>query len=124
SASTVQVVYEVELGGSAENTNPPSGGSNTLTNAMNFYGDLDASGGIKLSNAGDRAVINVGGNFNTNSGLEGIKELNVIGNVTMSGWGSGAGLKRIISNGNVDLSGSAQSEIVSAKGTITTSGGG
>ncbi|WP_151838952.1 hypothetical protein [Acinetobacter radioresistens] len=124
SASTVQVVYEVKLGGSAENTNPPSGGSNTLTNAMNFYGDLDASGGIKLSDAGDRAVINVGGNFNTSSGLEGIKELNVIGNVTMSGWGSGAGLKRIISNGNVDLSGSAQSEIVSAKGTITTSGGG
>ena len=124
SASTIQVVYEVKLGGSAGNTSPPSGVSNTLTNAMNFYGDLDATGGIKLSDAGDRAIVNVGGDFITSSGLEGVKELNVIGNVNMSGWGSGNALKRIISNGNVNLSGSAQSDIVSAKGTITTSGGG
>lgn len=124
SASTIQVIYEVKLGGSAGNTSPPSGVSNTLTNAMNFYGDLDATGGIKLSDAGDRAIVNVGGNFITSSGLEGVKELNVIGNVNMSGWGSGNALKRIISNGNVNLSGSAQSDIVSAKGTITTSGGG
>lgn len=124
SASTIQVIYEVKLGGSAGNTSPPSGVSNTLTNAMNFYGDLDATGGIKLSDAGDRAIVNVGGDFITSSGLEGVKELNVIGNVNMSGWGSGNALKRIISNGNVNLSGSAQSDIVSAKGTITTSGGG
>ena len=129
SASTVQVVYEVELGGSAENTNPPSGGSNTLTNAMNFYGDLDASGGIKLSNAGDRAIVNVTGNFITRSGLSGIKELKVLGDVDIEGSGI-SGLKSIYSKGNVylgkraDNSGSGAVDFVSAMGTVNILGGG
>lgn len=120
SSSTIQVVYDVLLnssdssgGGSSNTTSFPSG--------MNFYGDLDANGGINFSSAGDRAVVNVAGDFNTNSGLKGIKELRVIGDVDISGGGA-TGLENIYSNGDVTLKASGNYSLVSAKGGVATSG--
>lgn len=117
-SSTIQVVYEISF----TNNNGNSGNVTTFPSAMNFYGDFDANGGIKISNAGDRAVVNVAGDFSTGSGLTGIKELKVMGDVNISGGGI-TGLENIYSNGNVTLNASGSVNLVSAKGTVTTTGG-
>ena len=120
-SSTIQIVYEVALDASSTPDDNNSTGTSSFPAAMNFYGDLDAKGGIKLSNGDNaRAVINVAGNFTANS-IKGIKTLNVIGNVTISGAGI-EGLENIYTNGNVNLSGSGSVNLISAKGTVTTNG--
>ena len=121
-SSTVQVVYEISFTNDNSNNNGNSGNVTTFPSAMNFYGNLDANGGIKISNAGDRAVVNVAGNFSTGTGLTGVKELKVIGDVNISGGGI-TGLENIYSNGNVTLNASGSVNLVSAKGTVTTTGG-
>lgn len=121
SSSTIQAIYDISLASDSTSTGD-SGSTVTFPSAMNFYGNLDANGGINLSNAGDRAVINVAGDFSTGSGLTGIKELKVLGNVNISGGGI-TGLENIYSNGNVSLTASGTAKLVSAKGTVTTSGG-
>ena len=120
-SSTIQIVYEISF----TSDSPPennSSGNTTFSGAMNFYGNLDASGGITLSNAEDRAVVNVTGNFTTTSGLKGIKELKVLGDVNIGGGGI-TGLENIYSNANVTLNASGTASLVSAKGTVTTTGG-
>jgi cytoskeletal protein CcmA (bactofilin family) len=120
-SSTIQIVYEVSLDSASTPDDNNSNGSSNFPAAMNFYGDLDARGGIQLSNGdNDRAVINVAGNFTANS-IKGIKTLNVIGNVNISGAGI-QGLENIYTNGNVNLSGSGSVNLISAKGTVTTNG--
>ncbi|WP_262443060.1 FapA family protein [Acinetobacter ursingii] len=121
-SSTIQVVYEISFTNDNPNNNGNSGNVTTFPSAMNFYGDLDANGGITISNAGDRAVVNVAGSFSTGSGLTGIKELKVMGNVNISGGGI-TGLENIYSNGNVTLNASGTANLVSAKGKVETSGG-
>ncbi|WP_374666130.1 hypothetical protein [Acinetobacter sp.] len=122
SSSKIQVVYDISLNQDASTGNDNSAKSTEYSGAMNFYGNLDANGGINFSNAGDRAVVNVSGNFNTNSGLSGIKELKVLGDVNIGGGGI-TGLENIYANGNVTLKASGNASLVSAKGTVTTSGG-
>ncbi|MCJ8159970.1 hypothetical protein [Acinetobacter zhairhuonensis] len=120
-SATIQIVYEVALDASSTPDDNNSIGTSSFPAAMNFYGDLDARGGIKLSNGDNaRAVINVAGNFTANS-IKGIKTLNVIGNVNISGAGI-EGLENIYTNGNVNLSGSGSVNLISAKGTVTTNG--
>ena len=121
-SSTIQVVYEISFTNDNPNNNGNSGNVTTFPSAMNFYGDLDANGGITISNAGDRAVVNVAGSFSTGSGLTGIKELKVMGDVNISGGGI-TGLENIYSNGNVTLDASGTANLVSAKGQVKTSGG-
>lgn len=70
--------------------------------------------GLQSQNAGDRAVVNVAGSFSTGSGLTGIKELKVMGDVNISGGGI-TGLENIYSNGNVTLNASGSVNLVSAK---------
>lgn len=121
-SSTIQVVYEISFTEDTLSNNGESGNVVKFPSAMNFYGDLDANGNITISNAGDRAVVNVAGNFKTGSGLTGIKELKVIGNVNISGGGI-TGLENIYSNGDVTLTASGTAKLVSAKGKVTTGGG-
>ncbi len=121
-SSTIQVVYEISFTNDNPNNNGNSGNVTTFPSAMNIYGDFDANGGIKISNAGDRAVVNVAGDFSTGSGLTGIKELKVMGDVNISGGGI-TGLENIYSNGDVTLNASGSVNLVSAKGTVTTTGG-
>lgn len=120
-SSTIQVVYEISFNDDTEDDDSSSGSESTFPSAMNFYGNLDANGGIKISNAGDRAVVNVAGNFSTGTGLTGVKELKVIGDVNISGGGI-TGLENIYSNGNVTLNASGSANLVSAKGQVKTSG--
>lgn len=121
SSSTIQVVYDILLNSSASSAGGGSSNTTSFPSGMNFYGDLDANGGINFSSAGDRAVVNVAGDFNTNSGLKGIKELRVIGDVDISGGGA-TGLENIYSNGDVTLKASGNYSLVSAKGGVTTKG--
>lgn len=121
-SSTIQVVYEIAFTNDNPNNNGNSGNVTTFPSAMNFYGDLKADGGITMSNVGEHAVVNVAGNFSTGSGLTGIKELKVMGDVNISGGGI-TGLENIYSNGNVTLDASGTANLVSAKGQVKTSGG-
>lgn len=121
-SSTIQSVYEISLTSDSSSENSSSGKMTEYPSPMNFYGNLDASGGITFSNVGDRAVVNVSGNFSTSSGLTGIKELKVLGDVNIGGGGI-TGLENIYSNGNVTLNASGTASLVSAKGTVTTTGG-
>jgi len=120
-SSTIEIVYEITLDASIiPGENNPSA-STSFPAAMNFYGDLDAKGGINLSNGdNERAIINVAGNFSANS-IVGIKTLNVLGNVNINGAGI-YGLENIFTNSNVNLTGSGTVKLISAKGTVTTSG--
>lgn len=122
SSSTIQVVYEILFSEGSGSDHQSSGNTTKLPSAMNFYGDLNANGGITFSNVGDRAIVNVSGNFSTSSGLTGIKELKVLGDVNIGGGGI-TGLENIYSNGNVNLNASGTASLVSAKGSVTTTGG-
>lgn len=120
-SSTIGIVYEVTPDGAATPGEDKPNGSTSFPEAMNFYGDLDAKGGIYLSNGdNERAVINVAGNFTANS-ITGIKTLNVIGDVNINGAGI-QGLENIFTNSNVNLTGSGTVKLISAKGKVTTSG--
>lgn len=121
-SATVQAVYEISFTNENPNNNGNSGNVTTFPSAMNFYGDLNADGGITMSNVGEHAVVNVTGNFSTRTGLTGIKELKVMGDVNISGGGI-TGLENIYSNGNVTLNASGTTNLVSAKGEVKTSGG-
>lgn len=120
-SATIKIVYEAWFSNSSPE-NDLSANTIEFPSGMHFYGDLDANGGINFSNAGDRAVVNVAGDFNTNSGLKGIKELKALGDVNIGGGGS-TGLENIYSNGDVTLKASGNYSLVSAKGKVTTSGG-
>lgn len=121
-SSTIQVVYEISFTNENPNNNGNSENVTTFPSAMNFYGDLNADGGITMSNVGEHAVVNVMGNFSTRTGLTGVKELKVMGDVNISGGGI-TGLENIYSNGNVTLDASGTANLVSAKGQVKTSGG-
>ncbi|RZG48990.1 hypothetical protein [Acinetobacter wuhouensis] len=120
-SSTIQIVYEIRPDATSTPGEDNPGGSTSFPEAMNFYGDLTAQGGIHLSNGdSERAVINVAGNFTANS-ISGIKTLNVIGDVNINGAGI-QGLENIYTNGNVNLNGSGSVKLISAKGKVTTGG--
>ena len=120
-SSTIQVVYEISFTNENPNNNGNSENVTTFPSSMNFYGDLNADGGITMSNVGEHAVVNVMGNFSTRTGLTGVKELKVMGDVNISGGGI-TGLENIYSNGNVTLDASGTANLVSAKGQVKTSG--
>ena len=108
-SSTIQIIYEVLLDSNASSENSNSGGTTTLKGAMNFYGGLTATGEIDLSNAGQKAIINVEGNVNkTSSGggvtLKGVKRLSATGSVEL---GSGTKVEEVYSNKYIIIDGSA-----------------
>ena len=120
-SATIQAVYQVSFNTDDTTDDGTSGSTVTFPNAMNFYGNLDANGGIKFANGEQKAVVSVAGDFSTDSGLDGIGELRTTGNVDIGG-GSARGLENIYTNGNVDLNASGNYALVSAKGTVSTSG--
>lgn len=108
-SSTIQIIYEVLLDSNASSENSNSGGTTTLKGAMNFYGGLTATGSIDLSNAGQKAIINVEGNVNQTSNgggvtLTGVKRLNSTGSVEL---GSSTKVEEVYSNKYIIISGSA-----------------
>ena len=108
-SSTIQIIYEVLLDSNASSENSNSGGTTTLKGAMNFYGGLTTTGEIDLSNAGQKAIINVEGNVNkTSSGggvtLKGVKRLSATGSVEL---GSGTKVEEVYSNKYIIIDGSA-----------------
>lgn len=104
SSSTIQAVYEISFNSASSSTGSP-GSTITFSNAMNFYGDLDISGSVDLSSAGDGAVINVAGNFSGNT-VKGVKRINSIGSVSLTG-GYGTGVEQVYSNKYIIIGGSA-----------------
>lgn len=108
-SSTIQIVYEVLLDSDASSENSNSSGTTSLKGAMNFYGGLTATGNIDLSNAGQKAIINVEGNINkTSSGggvsLKGVKRLNATGSVEL---GAETKVEEVYSNKYIIIDGSA-----------------
>jgi hypothetical protein len=109
SSATIQVVYEVKIDSNNSSENNNSGGTHTLKGAMNFYGGLTTTGSIDLTNAGQKAIINVEGNVNnTSSGggvsLTGVKRVNSTGSVEL---GSQTTVEEVYSNKYIIISGSA-----------------
>lgn len=107
-SSTIQAIYEISFNANSSSTGS-SGSTMTFSNAMNFYGGLTAEGNIDLTNAGQKAVINVDGNVNkTSSGggvtLTGVKRLNSTGSVEL---GSSTKVEEVYSNKYIIISGSA-----------------
>lgn len=107
-SSTIQAVYEVSFKADSSSTGSP-GSTISFTNPMNFYGGLTATGNIDLTNAGQKAIINVEGNVNqTSSGggvtLTGVKRLNSTGSVEL---GSSTKVEEVYSNKYIIISGSA-----------------
>ncbi|MDP1446087.1 hypothetical protein Q8G43_14200 [Acinetobacter schindleri] len=108
-SSTIQIVYEVLLDSDASSENSNSSGTTSLKGAMNFYGGLTATGDIDLSNAGQKAIINVEGNINKTSGgggvsLKGVKRLNATGSVEL---GAETKVEEVYSNKYIIIDGSA-----------------
>lgn len=107
-SSTIQAVYEISFNSDSSSTGSP-GSNTTFSNAMNFYGGLTSTGNIDLTNAGQKAIINVEGNVNgTSSGrgvtLTGVKRLNSTGSVEL---GSTTKVEEVYSNKYIIISGSA-----------------
>lgn len=103
-SSTIQIVYEISFTSDSPSENNSSG-NNNFENVMNFYGGLSVGGEIALKNAGEKAVINVDGNFKAGGvNLTGIKTINSTGDVEI---GSNASVDNIYANGNITLLGSA-----------------
>lgn len=107
-SSTVQAVYDISFNADSSSTGS-SGSTMTFTNPMNFYGGLTATGNIDLTNAGQKAIINVEGNVNqTSSGggvtLTGVKRLNSTGSVEL---GSSTKVEEVYSNKYIIINGGA-----------------
>ena len=108
-SSTIQVVYEVSPNLGSSSTPEDTNGNSTLTGAMNFYGGLTTTGDINLSNAGQKAIINVEGNVNKSSSgggvsLTGVKRLNATGSVELA---SNTSVEEVYSNKFIIISGGA-----------------
>lgn len=114
-SSTIQAVYEITFDSSS--SQPPNG----KIEGINIYGDVTVSGGVHI-NGGDKALINIQGNFSTSgNGFTGVDTLNVTGDVNLRGGGER--IKTIISNGNVYLGPGSEVDYVYAKGTVTIESG-
>ncbi|MEN6671221.1 hypothetical protein AAJP47_12690 [Psychrobacter sp. B38] len=121
-ASTLKIVYEISFDTDSSTATPGSEKVVVFPNAMNFYGDLIADGGIEFSDSVKNAVVSVDGKFSTSSGLKGVRELKTTDDVSISGGGA-EGLENIYSNGDVELTASGSYSLVSAKGKVKTTGG-
>jgi hypothetical protein len=140
SSSAVEVVYEVT---------PAVGGGNVLLNGvLDFYNDLDLTGGIVMKVPGG-ANINVDGDFDARGSVEGgLGTIAVTGNVTVASSidaqelrgknvaiTGGSTAKRIYAFGepdatnpddccgNVTMSGGTGVEVIQANGSVTLGGG-
>lgn len=113
-ASTVEVIYDVELG-----TDPPFPAAEPP--ALNFFEDLLISGDVTFTGA-EHAQVNVIGDVTiTSTNLTGVEQINATGNVSVN---SAVKLDKIHANGDVALTQGADSELIKARGKVLLSGGG
>ncbi|WP_151981870.1 hypothetical protein [Acinetobacter guerrae] len=104
-SSTIEIIYEITPSHVSTSGETTPGTANNFDSVMNFYGGLNVSGDIQLANAGDKAVINVEGDFSAGGiSLTGVKTINATGDVSL---GSSAVVENIYSNGTIVLQGSA-----------------
>ena len=124
-ASKVKVVYNVTPSASGSGSSGTgSGGSGTNLSVMNIYSNLDANGGITVTQNGtNTSEVNVDGTFTAGSvSLTGINKLSVTGDVRL---GSAVQIPYVYTNGNLTLTqGGAVTNTASAKGWIHADGGG
>lgn len=129
SSSTIEVVYEVTPGAAPSNYN--------INAFLDFYNDLNMSGGIELKSTEDQRIkgldFNVDGDFTaggTGVSGDGIRNISVTGNISVS-----SDVKaKLLKGRNVKLTGGSMAEKIEAwgipfgedgsKGTETSSVGG
>lgn len=111
SSSTIEVVYEVTPGAAPSNYN--------INGFLDFYNDLNMSGGIELKNTEDQKAkgldFNVDGDFiagGTGVMGDGIRNISVTGNVSV-----GSDIKaKLLKGRNVSLTGGSMAEKIEAWG--------
>ena len=121
SKATLQVVYNVTPNPTKGSGSSSSNSSSTVNiNTLNFYKDLNLSGGIEALGA-QNANLNVQGNVTLdNASVTGINSIHSTGNVSV---GSGIHVNQIYANGDVNVTGAASADQISALGNVTIDGG-
>lgn len=101
SSSTIEVVYEVTPGASPSNYN--------INAFLDFYNDLNMSGGIELKSTEDQRI----------KGLD----FNVDGDFTAGGTGvSGDGIRNISVTGNISVSSDVKAKLLKGRNVSLTGG--
>lgn len=121
SKATLQVVYGVTPNPTNGNSSSNSNSSSTVNiNTLNFYKDLNLTGGIGVLGA-QNANLNVEGNVSLdNASVTGVNSIRATGNVSV---GSGIHVNQIYANGDVNVTGAASADQISALGNVTIDGG-
>ncbi|MFC4952238.1 hypothetical protein [Acinetobacter puyangensis] len=114
SASTIQVVYKVDVTNSGENGN--DGNSSTKTQAINIYTNLNYSGTNTLTNnSGKAVVVSVAGNVELHE-VTNISDLYATGTVKLAN--TTTQVNNIYANGTVTLEGGIAVNSVNTKAQI------
>lgn len=121
SKAILQVVYDVTPHPTKGNSTSTTGNGSTVNvNTLNFYKDLNLTGGIDVI-GGQNANLNVEGNVKLDSAsVTGVNSIRSTGNVSV---GSGIHVNQIYANGDVDVTGAASADQINALGNVTINGG-
>jgi hypothetical protein len=121
SKATLQAVYSVTPNPTKGTSTSTTNNSSTVNiNTLNFYKDLNLSGGIDVI-GGQNANLNVEGNVKLdNASVTGVNSIRSTGNVSV---GSGIHVNQIYANGDVDVTGAASADQINALGNVTINGG-
>ncbi|HKT26598.1 hypothetical protein [Dyella sp.] len=122
SKAILQVVYNVTpnatKGTGASNSN---GNASVNINTLNFYKDLNLTGGITVLGGAQNANLNVMGNVTLdNATVTGVNSIRSTGNVTI---GSGIHVNQVYANGDVTVTGAASADLINAQGNVVIDGG-
>ncbi|GLQ94180.1 hypothetical protein [Dyella acidisoli] len=121
SKATLQAVYNVTPNGTqGSSTSSSNSGSTVNINTLNFYKDLNLTGGIDVL-GGQNANLNVEGNVKLdNASVDGVNSIHATGNVSI---GSGIHVNEVYANGDVEVTGAASVDQINALGNVTIDGG-
>lgn len=121
SKAILQAVYNVTPNGTqGSSTTSSNSGSTVNINTLNFYKDLNLTGGISVL-GGQNANLNVEGNVKLDSAsVDGVNSIRSTGNVSV---GSAIHVNQIYANGDVEVTGAASVDQINALGNVTIDGG-
>lgn len=122
SKAILQVIYTVTPN-ATKGTGATSGNGNASVNVntLNFYKDLNLTGGITVLGGAQNANLNVMGNVTLdNATVTGVNSIRSTGNVTV---GSGIHVNQIYANGDVTVTGAASADLINAQGNVVINGG-
>ncbi|GGA44086.1 hypothetical protein [Dyella nitratireducens] len=122
SKATLQVVYNVTPNATkGTGSNNSNGNASVNVDTLNFYKDLNLTGGITVLGGAQNANLNVQGNVTLdNATITGVNSIRSTGNVTV---GSGIHVNQIYANGDVTVTGAASADLINALGNVTIDGG-